>query len=544
MNFAGIAAGSYLQPTSIVVKDTAGVNTLNLADAANYNITNVNFNPADSADVFKTARVNAKRDLGLSFPMSVKAGLNLQEETRDIRLDNRGNWNFVGPDGVVNTADDNAALYNITDPQYATRPFAFGTPQVPYPDPYSLHRLFLSNPAYFRLANDATPTINSATNSRFFREVITAAYLMADAKMFSNRLRMSGGVRVERTQDKGYGVLLNPLAGYSRDANNNLVLNPDVAARAKAQYKDRGNVRSLAYTGAYPSFDASYNVTANIIARAAYARSIGRPDLSNIIPSTTLPDLNGNPPYAITTVNSSLKPTQTNAFDVSLEYYFAKTGVFSVGAFRKDFSNFVGGSVAQLATLDLLNQLGVPDAPAYVTAGATVATRFNVGTARLTGVEFNYSQVLDVDFFPSWTRNFTVYANGQQMHLEGSTLADFSNFIPASGSWGVKYGFKRFSAQVNWNYRGRQRLNQQTITYNGTARSDLGYFEYFKPRIYTDVNFNYRVSNLIGLFLNARNLTNVAQDIQRYGPVSPSWSRTYRREEFGVQYTVGVKGSF
>ncbi len=544
VNFAGIAAGRYLMPTGIIVKDTAGVNTINLADAANYNITNVNFNPADSADVFKTARVNAKRDLGLSFPLNLKAGLNLQEETRDIRLDNRGNWNFVGPDGVANTADDNASLYRITDPQYASGPFLFGTPQVPYPDPYSLHSLFVAHPEYFALASAANPTINSATNSKFFREVIGAAYLMADARLISNRLRMSGGVRFERTQDKGYGALNNPLAGYIRDANGNLVLNPDLVARAKAQYKDRGDVRSKTYDGYYPSFDSSYNVTANIIARAAYARSIGRPDLGNIIPSTTLPDLNGNAPYNITTVNASLKPTQTNAFDVSLEYYFAKTGVFSVGAFRKDFRDFVGGSVARPATLDLLNQLGVPDAQSYVAAGATVSTKFNVGTARVTGVEFNYSQVLDLEFLPTWAKSFTVYANGQQMHLEGSTLADFSNFIPASASWGVKYGQKKFSAQVNWNYRGRQRLLQQTTTYNGIAHTDNGFYDYFKPRIYTDINFNYRVSNLIGVFINARNLTNVAQDAQRYGPGSPSWSRTYRREEFGVQYTVGVKGSF
>ncbi len=544
VNFAGIAAGSYLMPTVINVYDTAGVNKIDLSNAANYNITNVNFNPADSADVFKTARINAKRDLGLSFPVSIKAGLNVQEETRDIRLDNRGNWNFVGPDGVANTADDNAALYNITDPQYATGPFLFGTPQVPYPDPYSLHSLFVKNPAYFALASAANPTINSANNSKYFREVISAAYVMADARMFSNRLRMSGGVRFERTQDQGYGVLNNPLAGYIRDASGNLVLNPDLAARAKAQYKDRGDVRTKTYDGAYPSFDASYNVTHNIVARAAYARSIGRPDLSNIIPSTSLPDLTLTAPYTITTVNSSLKPTQTNAFDLSLEYYFAKTGVFSVGAFRKDFRDFVGGSVAQPATLALLEQLGIPDAQSYVTAGANVSTKFNVGTARVTGIEFNYSQVLDVDFFPTWTKAFTVYANGQQMHLEGSTLADFSNFIPASGSWGVKYAKNKFSAQVNWNYRGRQRLLAQSITYNGLAHTDNGFYDYFKPRIYTDINFNYRFTSLVGVFVNARNLTNVAQDAQRYGPGSPSWSRTYRREEFGVQYTVGVKGTF
>jgi iron complex outermembrane receptor protein len=544
VNFAGIAAGSYLMPTSIIVKDTAGVNTLNLADASNYNITNANFNPADSADVFKTARVNAKRDLGLSFPMSIKAGLNLQEETRDIRLDNRGNWNFVGPDGVANTADDNAALYKLSDPQYSSGPFLFGTPQVPYPDAYSAYTLWKQHPEYFALASAANPTINSATNSKYFREVISAAYIMADARMFANRLRMSGGVRFERTQDKGYGVLLNPLAGYITNSSGQLVLNPDLAARAKAQYKDRGDVRSKSYDGAYPSFDTSYNVTQNVVARAAYARSIGRPDLSNIIPSTTLPDLNGTAPYTITTVNASLKPTQTNAFDVSLEYYFAKTGVFSVGAFRKDFSDFVGGSIAQPATLDLLNQLGVPDAQSYVTAGANVSTKFNVGTARVTGLEFNYSQVLDLDFLPTWAKSFTVYANGQQMHLEGATLADFSNFIPASGSWGLKYSKSKFSAQVNWNYRGRQRLLAQSITYNGLAHTTDGFYDYFKPRIYTDINFNYRFTNLIGVFVNARNLTNVAQDAQRYGPGSPSWSRTYRREEFGVQYTVGVKGSF
>jgi hypothetical protein len=129
--------------------DTAGVNRIDLSNAANYNITNVNFNPADSSDQFKTARINARRDLGLPIDVKIKAGLLVQEEKRDIKQDNRGNWNFVGPDGVVNTADDNASLYNITDPQYASGPFLFSTPQVPYPDPYSLHKLFLSNPAYF-----------------------------------------------------------------------------------------------------------------------------------------------------------------------------------------------------------------------------------------------------------------------------------------------------------------------------------------------------------------------------------------------------------
>ncbi len=542
--YNGIRAGSYLMPTKITVLNTAGILPVDISDLSNYNITSASFAPLDSADVFKTARLNAKRDLGLSVPISIKVGAQVQEETRDIKGDNRGAYTFVGPDGLANTLDDNAGRYDIADPQYATRPFILNTPQVPFPDPSRVYQLYKNHPEYWALANVANPVTLPANASAYFREVISAAYVMGDAKLMDNRLRVSGGMRFERTQDQGAGVKFTPADGYITNSSGQRVLNPDLVARAKAQYKDRGEKRSLSYDGYYPSLDASYNLTHDLIARFGYAKSIGRQDLPNIIPSTQLPDLTVAGPYTITTINSSLEPTKTNSYDLSLEYYFSKTGVVSLGLFRKDFSNFVGSSVAQPATLDLLNELGVADAQTYVNAGALVSTAFNVGSARVTGVEFNYSQVLDSEYLPAWTRSFTVYANGQQMHLEGSTLADFSNFIPASGSWGVKYGSGKFSAQVNWNYRGRQRLTQSSITYAGVAHTDNGFFTYYKPRIYTDVNFAYRYNERLGLFINARNLTNVAQDSQTYGPTSPSWSRTNRREEFGVQYTVGVKGSF
>ena len=543
VNYDGLREGSYLVPR-ITVLNTAGTAPIDLSNPANYNITTGSFNPANSADAFKTARFNVKRDLGLKVPLALKAGLLVQEETRDIKLDAPGNFTFIGPDGSPNTADDNASLYDITDPQYASGPFLFATPQVPYPDPSRVYRLFQTHPEYWRLATASSPITTSANGSAYFREVISAAYVMADARFVDNRLRVNGGIRFERTQDQGEGVKFDPNAGYITNASGQRVLNPDLVARARAQYQDRGDRRSERYEDFYPSLDLSFNVRPQLSARFGYAQSIGRPDLSNIIPSTQLPDLSLGGTPNIVTVNAALKPTQVQSYDVSLEYYFAKTGVLSVGAFRKDFKDFVGGSVSQPATLELLDALGIPDAATYVAAGATVSAAYNVGKARVTGVEFNYSQVLDADMLPRWMHQFTVYANGQQMHLQGSTLADFSNFIPASGSWGIKYGANKFSAQINWNYRGRQRLGQATNTFQGSPRTDRGFFTYFKPRIYTDVNFAYRISDRIGVFLNARNLTNVAQDSQTYGPTSPSWSRTNQRQEFGVQYTVGVKGSF
>jgi outer membrane receptor protein involved in Fe transport len=185
-----------------------------------------------------------------------------------------------------------------------------------------------------------------------------------------------------------------------------------------------------------------------------------------------------------------------------------------------------------------LTELGVPDAQLYANGSYTITTRGNVGEAKLSGVEFDYSQVLDYGWMPDWARNrVRLFANGQQMHLQGSTIADFSNFIRRSASWGTSYNHRLFTVQANFNSRGRQRLGAQTFA--------PGAYEYFKPRVYLDANFEYRASPRYSVYLNARNLTNVAQDIQRYAPVvTPSWSRTYRREEFGIQYTAGVKGRF
>jgi TonB-dependent receptor len=533
VNFDDIDKGSYLVPRISVFNNT-GTTQLNLADPANYNVGTAGFNPADSVDVFKTARFNARRTMNVSFPLALKTGLQYTDQTRDIRKDNPGALTFVGPDRVANSADDKLSLYDLTDPQYSNGLYLHGTPQIPSPDAYRFWSLYKAHPEYFSAPTAATLIQNMSTNNLWFNERILAGYFMGDARLIDNRLRVVTGVRWEKTKDVAQGPTNNPNAAKGIT---------DPVAAAAARYGIRALTTHRDYDGFYPSLDLSYNITPELIARAAATRSIGRPDMGNIIPSVTVPDTAATS-GTITVNNVGLEPTQTNAYDLSLEYYFAKTGVFSVGAFRKDFSNFVGG-LSAAATPDLLNSLNVPDAALYANGNFTVSTKFNVGDARLTGLEFNYSQVLAAAFLPEWANNhFTVFANGQQMHLMGSTLADFSNFISSSASWGLKYGQPKWSAQVNFNYRGRQRQLAQTLTINGVSRNDLGVYEYFKPRIYIDANFEYRISSRFGLFINARNMTNVAQDIQRYGPTSPSWSRTYRREEFGVQYTVGTKGSF
>src|SRR5207237_9658195 len=131
--------------------------------------------------------LNARADFVQRFPFSLKSGLQVQQQTRDIVKPGPGAYNFVGPDRIANTADDNASLYDIFDTQYSNdRSFLFGTPAIPVPDPYRLWRLFAAHPEYFSIANPATIVSNTANNSQWFRETISAAYLMGDAKLIQN----------------------------------------------------------------------------------------------------------------------------------------------------------------------------------------------------------------------------------------------------------------------------------------------------------------------------------------------------------------------
>jgi len=182
-----------------------------------------------------------------------------------------------------------------------------------------------------------------------------------------------------------------------------------------------------------------------------------------------------------------------------------------------------------------LDAIGID--PVY--AGLTLQSFRNVGDARISGVEFNYSQPLGV--IGSWAKPFTVFANGTALHLSGQNNADFSNFISKTANWGISYSKAPFVVMLKWNFRGRQRLTPQTgAVYGATA----GFYDYYAPRINLDVNAEYQFAKHASVFFNARNVFNKPQDDERYTDGVPEYAKLYRREEFGVQLALGVKGTF
>jgi TonB-dependent receptor len=527
-------------PRRITAQTAAGA-PFDWRDLGNYTITTATMDTAqENRNGTAAARVSGARNFGHRVPVRIKVGADWRRESRDV-VNPTATSTFVGPDRIANTADDSASRYDLVSASWSqiSLPFGLGRPQRPAPD--KSYALLRSRPELWTF-NEAAAISSRATNSQKITEHVVAGYLRGDLSLLQNRLKLVGGVRYEGTYDEGWGLLNDLSRTYQKDARGQIVraangtpvrVSTDPVALARLQFTERGSHAKRDYGDFYPSLNTSYLITEKLMVRASYARTITRPQLSNIIPSITATD-----PTVTTTVptisvtNTGLSPWYSNSFDVGLEYYFDKPGVISVGAFRKDIKNFFG-SVRSPVTSAQLEEWGFDDS----FSNYEVVTTRNVGSARVSGLEYEYRQILP--WLPVRWGNVILNFNSTAIHVEGGAANSVSGFVPLSMNYGVTYSNSRLTLRANWNVRGRTRAGQIT-----GANVDPGTYTYTHPRRNLDFNAEYRLTRRVGLFASIRNLTGIAWRNEAYGPATPAYARGTRRVEYGPNALLGVKGSF
>ena len=493
-----------------------------------------------SADTVMSARANARREFLLTIPFSVRTGVDVRQQNRDIRT-HGGSWTFVGPDHVANTADDVASRYDVIDANYSSANAPFHQPHTPRSSPYKFWQLYQAHPDYFTF--DQTGYVTStATGSRKLTETIAAGYVRADTRLINNRLILVGGFRYERTQDDGYGLLNDLRATFQQDANGNLIRNAagnpikvagDALTLARLQYKDRGSHAVRSYGNVYPSCNGTFLLTQNFQARAAYAKTIGRPNLNEIIPSTTITDptaITDN--RTITVVNTGLKPWSADNFDLSFEYYHERGGRATVGAFKKNIHDFFG-STRSPASIETLASFGLADD--YL--GYDIITKKNVGDSKVTGVDFDFQQPLW--FLPKWASGVIAQFNITESRLGGGSTADFTGFTRETINWGFSVNRPRYNLKLLWNYRGIQRGSAST----GAGLPD-GTYTYTAPALTVNVNAEYRITRRFAAYITARNIANKPLVTEIYGAQTPKYAHVSNLQNLGSQISVGVKGEF
>jgi TonB-dependent receptor len=522
---------------------------VDLFDLNNYTLNSATNQPkTDIRSTVTTMDLDVRRQLRwFSFPAAVQVGGLHRIQTNDDRRVNGRVYTYNGLNGSL------AATPYLSEVYYGERKLVAlqDKPYVPWVSPHKVWSAFAANPALFTqtVAQQRTTASNNILNSKYIQESVSAGYVQAEARLLRNRLNVVTGVRFEKTIDRGEGPLQDPNAVFVRNANGSFartangarIRKPEAGAAGSVAevaliYQERAARAERSYDGYYPSLHLNFNATDRLLLRAAYARTYGRPNFSNIIPNTTVSqddDLNQDPDRTlgrITFSNLGLKPWTADNYDGTIEYYTEHGGVVSAGVFLKEVKDFFGAYVKD-ATAEDLERLGLD--PRYL--GWRVTTMFNSGSARVRGAEFNVRHSLVP--FGAWGRHVIVFVNATKLKLAGHDLADFTGFLPESVNWGFTIAKSRATLITKWNYRGEQK---------GVSYPDMGpdAFRYPQPRIQLDVSLDYRLGKRISAYFNLRNATNQMQREYAYGPETPGYAREFNHGSFGRVFTAGLKGSF
>jgi iron complex outermembrane receptor protein len=262
------------------------------------------------------------------------------------------------------------------------------------------------------------------------------------------------------------------------------------------------------YSEWLPSINAAYDMTDEIIIRAAASRGLTRPGAFQLAPAVNLTVETSSG----TAGNPDLAPLISSNYEVGGEWYFTEASLVGFTAFKKDISNFIyTTTVSKEINGVQIDQLSTP---------------VNGGNAAIDGVEFQLQHDFGNGFGVSFNYTYTDVADvivteaatvsDEDGNISGATLADRTIKLPNASkdsyNLGAFYENEQFSARVNYNYRSEYFL----------AQTEFGN-RYREAQSNVDAQLSWNVTDYMTVKLEALNLTNEV------------WENYYERETDGTQ---------
>ncbi len=473
-------------------------------------------------------RADYAHAFALRVPFTVKLGAKqanyYQKANRDLTY-----FTYAGPPTTPATGGIRSFVgYNLLMSEGRYGPFPF----LQLPETGMTNDLFANRANWMQTASDVWNThYQSLLNDAFFHETIDAGYVQIDAKL--GRLRVLTGIRTEETSTKGTNY-----RRVSNATNNNQATATPAAARQRALDNFRG-LSSLGtkYRENFPGLHLVLSLTADTQARASYSKSITRPTPTLLLPSI-VPDEDNQ---RLSAGNPGLRPYTSDNFDISVARYFSGIGQLSAGVFLKQISDYFRGFTST-----------VPDGPdngfngEY--AGWTITQNRNIGSARIRGVELNYSQ--QYTFLPGAWRGLGSYANFTYIDTKGdygsaTTVSRLPNLTPRSYNTGLTWRGYGLDLRLMMNHRSqffRSATSGNFGTGAGVVPGTMFYEIYQHPRTLWDFKANYLLNRTYSLYLDVYNLTGDYTNndyLHAWGREIPSYSAGP-----GTSYKFGITARY
>jgi iron complex outermembrane recepter protein len=273
-----------------------------------------------------------------------------------------------------------------------------------------------------------------------------------------------------------------------------------------------------AYNDILPSANFKYDLTSDLVARAAVAETMTRADYSALAGFTNL-----TPPGAVGAVgsgsggNPDLKPIRSTNYDLGVEWYFAKRSLLSATAFYMDLRNYVSyGSETKTYTTFSSQFPNGAQVPYLLTVPVNAK-------GRVDGLELAYQQAFtdNIGFIGNYT-----YADGKQTSFV--VPGGDSRLVGTSkNTYNVQayYENKAFSARVAYTYR--------SAFYSGLDRSTA----FTQEAIGTlSASLNYAITDQFSVSLDGMNLNNPTL---KYSALNEDQPRAFYKN--GSQYYLNFR---
>ncbi len=442
---------------------------------------NASSQPRSARDQQWSGKLDAKWVTPWTVPTFFKTGLKSREEL--YRLANYNlSWTYVGP-----TNNRTQAVVPVSpiemDPHKGGN---IWDSFVQFPDRTALATIFHDHPEYF--APNPTNATSDANRlaQRYVKEQIDAAYLMGNTRL--GALTLQGGGRYERTR--------NASKIYERGVRK---------------------FRAGDYDDFFLSGAAKYAFTKNLRSVTSFSQALLRPDFANLTGVASINDTN----QTGTIPNPELKPEHSNNYSTRLEYYFEPVGFLAIGAFQNDIKD------VQFQSRDVsAEEIGLgQEYPGY-----TFTTWQNADRLRIRGLEFEYSQQLT--FLPGVFRGIGVFAN--YTRTTASDLILGGKRAPRVVSSGVTYRIRSYTASLKCVWTDDTYDSNVASATNNAIR-------YQRARTMFDLNLSAPLPFVkrTTVFISGRNIFNAPAIIYEN-----TRNLLYQHDQFGVTWTMGLKGSF
>lgn len=298
------------------------------------------------------------------------------------------------------------------------------------------------------------------------------------------------------------------------------------------------------YTDTLPSLNLSLNVTDEVIVRASAAKVMSRPPLAALTPGFSV-TVSGAARSA-TVGNPNIDPTRAKAYDLGVEWYFARESLLSLSVFYKDIDS-------RAVDLTLSNQVftgnpfGIPDSFATAACGNTAGCSpalaqwsftqtVNGPGGDLKGFEIGYQQPFT--FLPGFLSNFGTQLNYTGVESEityivnptTTTRNDLTGLSRSAFNATLYYETENYGARVSAAYR-----DEYLTRVPGREGNDI---EGTADVLTIDMSARYTVMENLDLTFEGINLTDEYEDqfLDSVGDRLSYYHHTGRSYLLGARY--------